>query len=429
MKNDAPGPRGLPLSGSAIMFRRDPICFIQKCIAHYGDVSRVRLGPYKYHIINSPSLAKEVLKDRHRFTKRTRSIDLTKLICGENLITSDSDIWHRKRKLVQPLFHRKQLQNLIGTIEHNADKTIERWSQKEVVDLTRETLDITYDITTQWLFSADLQTKKSQIKQAVDGLLDTTAKRISSIIPPVLPTPRNLRFSKQKQFLYETIDELINQRLDKSSGYDLLQLLLKQEGLDSTAHRQEVIEEAITFLMAGHETSASALCWTLHFLSQNQEVQERVREEALVGNHEPLSPDSLTFTKAVVKESLRLRPPIWIIERHVQEESYLGGYRIPASSSIVLPVYSMHRHESYWNNPQTFNPDRFLTQEDHVAYLPFGAGARSCIGSQLAMQEVTILVARLVAKFSLSSTVLSPRFSPGLTLRPAEKVLLSVSSL
>jgi len=116
MATKAPGSLGLPLTGSAFMFRSNPINFIQKHVVKYGDVSRVRLGPYHYHIINSPGLVKQVLKERDLFTKETRSIDLTKLICGENLITSESDIWHRKRKLVQPVFHRKQIDHLISHI-------------------------------------------------------------------------------------------------------------------------------------------------------------------------------------------------------------------------------------------------------------------------------------------------------------------------
>ena len=428
MSNKAPGSLGFPLTGSAIMFRRDPISFIQKHVSKHGDVSRVRLGPYHYHIINSPELVKQVLRDRHVFTKETRSIDLTKLICGENLITSESDIWHRKRKLVQPAFHRKQIDNLVSHIIGCGNETTKRWAAKKSVNLTTETLDITFDIVTKCLFSGDIKDEKKPLQNAIDEVLETTAKRISTIIPPVFPTPRNRRFIHAKSYLYETVGGIVEQRLadtnvkKNSSKVDLLSLLT-MKGPEEQFNKNEIIEESLTFLMAGHETSANALCWTLFFLSQSPEIQDQVYQEVSSLSEETYTLENLIYTTAVVKEAMRLRPPIWIIERHVTEETEISGFNVPSNSSVVLPIYTLHRHPKYWDDPNVFNPQRFLSNTDNPAYIPFGAGARSCIGSHLAMLETVVLTAMLIKKLKLSaSSGKSIRLEPGLTLRPAEAI-------
>ena len=428
MPNKAPGSLGFPLTGSAVMFRSDPIRFIQKHVSKHGDVSRVRLGPYHYHIINSPELVKQVLRDRHIFTKETRSIDLTKLICGENLITSESDIWHRKRKLIQPAFHRKQIHNLVSHIVKCGHETVERWTTKKSVNLTTESLDITFDIVTNCLFSGDVGDEKKSLQNAIDEVLETTSKRIATIIPPVLPTPRNRRFTRAKSYLYETVGDIVEQRLvdanlmENSSKADLLSLLTLKDP-DGQFDKNEIIEESLTFLMAGHETSANALCWILFFLSRHPEIQDEVSQEVNSLSEEAYTLENLAYTTAVVKEAMRLRPPIWIMERHVTEETEIGGFQIPPNSSVVLPIYTIHRHPEHWDDPDVFNPKRFLSNTDNPAYIPFGVGARSCIGSHLAMLETAILTAMLIKKLKLSvNRDKSVKLEPGLTLRPAESV-------
>ena len=290
-----------------------------------------------------------------------------------------------------------------------------------MLDISSEMARLTYSIVGRTLFSFNTGEDAATVEKAMRVILPHVFGRLGNLVnwPGWLPTPANRRFRQSLAEVDQVVYRIIaRHRLAQEKGEpdtDLLAMLMRVRdsetgaGLDDSQLRNETI----TFLLAGHETTANALTWTFYLISRHPEVERRLLAEitTVLGGRTPVLEDvsKLSYTRKVIQESMRLYPPIWIIERRVIEEDVIGGYTLPAGSAVVISPYAMHRHPAFWERPEVFDPSRFDSPPP-AAYIPFGAGPRSCIGSEFAMLEAQLITAMVMQSFQLRS---GPRASGG----------------
>jgi cytochrome P450 len=434
----APGPRGHPLIGNLVAFRRDVLGLLLESRRRFGDVVRFTLGPMLIHLVSHPDHVRQVLvTHQHHYNKATRSTAKSRGICGESLLTASGDFWLRQRRLMQPVFGQSRLAAFDTLIVEAVDQLLDSWREPAAagrpVDVASAMMRLTCTIIGRILFGTDVTKELVELEEAATVVLGHTYRRLERIIDPPLwlPTPGNFRFRRAMARLDAVVHGIIEQRRRSGAGGDdLLSRLFRQrdESGGEGMNERQVRNETITLLLAGHETTANALAWTWCLLSLHPAVRRRVQEEVdeVLGGQPPSATDlpRLALLTRVFQESMRLYPPIWIMERAVLAEDVIGGYRIPAGSTVALSPHVTHRHPGFWDNPEGFDPDRFLPEpmasRPTCAYFPFGAGQRLCIGANLAVLEAQLILARISQRYRLD---LVPGFAvrpkPGITLRPA----------
>jgi cytochrome P450 len=443
--NIAPGPRGHPLIGSLLEFRRDVLGLLRNGHARYGDVFRCRLGPEVIHLVARPEYIDHVLlTNQHNYNKDTRSSSKISSITDVGLLTSNGAHWLRQRRLMQPVFQPRHLGRFIDIMISTTSAMLERWREVaqrgEALDVESAMMRLTCTIVGKALFGTDVSSDIDTIADSATVLMERAWSRLERIVdaPTSWPTPQNLRFHRASRRLDEIVWRIIHER--RQSGQkseDLLTLLLWRKDGETGAvmSDQEVRNETVTLLLAGHETTANSLAWTWYCLSRFPEIAQRVRAEvaAVVGGRAPKLDDlpRLEYTTRVYREALRLYPPIWIMERRVLAADTIAGYHIPAGSSVVISPYVTHRHREFWDHPDEFDPDRFLPERTAGrparAYLPFGAGQRQCIGKDFAMMEAVVILAMITQRYRLD---LVPgqrvELNPGITLRTKHGLLMTL---
>ena len=444
-----PGPGGLPLLGSLFDARRDPLGFAMKLTRKYGDLVHFRIGYYTGYLLNHPDYADHVLHRNHgNYDKQNYNYRMLKPVLGEGLITADGEQWRRHRRLIQPAFQRKQIAAFAGVAVRAAKAMLERWKfaarQERPVDADAEMMRLTLRVITESLFGDRIPDAAEIVRRAFTVLNRDIAYRFRTVfVPPLwIPTPRNRAFKQARAELDRLVYEIIERR--RKSGErqdDLLGTLLtagsgepeKKQGLTD----REIRDEVMTLLLAGHETTANLLTWSCHLLSRHPEAAERVRTESreALGSRDPEFDDlpALSYTKMVLQESMRLYPPVWIISRRAVGDDRIGGYAIPAGSTVTICPYTLHRHPDFWDRPEAFRPERFspgMEKERHPrAYLPFGGGPRSCVGQHFAMMEAALILAMIARRYRLEPVEGQPvEPEPLVTLRPRNGVQLRLES-
>ena len=439
----APGPRGLPWFGSVFPAWRDPLALFLESRATYGDVVRFKFGPFQYYLVNDPNVVKHVLVDNPKAYTKSRNYLGLKVVLGEGLLICEGDHWRRQRKLTQPAFHRDKLAAFAQSMSMATRDMLSRWSAEatsDTFDIHKEMMRLTFRIVGLTLFSSDIDGDAKDVGQALEVAMHWANDYAESMIriPPSIPTPANLRFKKAMKTLDHVVFRLITERREsarKSGDYgnDLLGMLMAAteepdaSGASARMNDQQLRDEIITMILAGHETTANLLSWTFHLLSKHPDVERRVRDEAaaVLGDRDPVLEDvkALELTRRVLDEALRLYPPAWVFERQAIAADRLGDYDIEPGAIIGLCPYVLHRHPDHWENPEGFDPDRFLPERSEkrprYAYLPFGGGPRTCVGNHFAMMEARLLLATIVAQVRLN-LVAGTRVTPEalVTLRP-----------
>jgi enediyne biosynthesis protein E7 len=435
----APGPRGDWLLGNLRAFRRDVLGLMLEGSREYGDVVRFHIGPFVVHLLNHPDHVEHVLQSHARnYDKATRSSAKIRAISGDSLLTSNGELWQRQRRLMQPSFHRQRIAGLAGQMISFTGAMLAQWqaniANSEPLELASEMMRLTYAIVGNTLLGADVGEDSRAVESAMETMLTHTFRRWGNLIdlPAFVPTPGNLRFRRALQTVDEIVHRIIAEhRSGKGTNTDLLGMLLDVRdeeggpGLSDT----ELRNETITFLLAGHETTANALAWIFYLLSQNPDAERQLRAEvfAVLGERPPTVADfpQLKFTTMVIQEAMRLYPPIWAIERRAIAEDAIGGFLVPAGSSIVISPYVLHRNENFWPHAERFEPERFATRPR--AYLPFGSGPRFCIGNEFAMMEARLIVPMVIQSCRLELVPGHPvEPQPSITLRPKNGLRMTV---
>ena len=432
---ELPAPKADPQLGHLVELGRDPIGFWMSCAKEYGDIVPLRLGKIPACLIRDPKLIEQVLCDRTSFVKG-EDYQILEDMFGKGLVTSDGDLWKRQRKLIQPLFLQERIANYAEIMVDYTEKMLNTWSDGETIDISAEMMHITLNIAMKTIFNKDLTNDEAKIvAEALNlGMNWYESKRKQGFIfDRNNPTEEDLRyqqaFAQVDRAIYETIE---HKRKNPDSSGDLLSLLMEvRDENGSKMSDRQLRDEAVTMILAGHETTSNTLSWTWMLLSKNPQVRAKLQQELeeVLGNKKPTAADysRLHYTKMVIKESMRLYPAVVDISRQAIRECNLGDYKIPAGCIVMMSQWVSHRNPDYFPDPETFNPDRWANDlEKHLpkgVYFPFGDGQRICIGKGFALMEAVLLLGRISQKFQLdllSDRPIIPQ--PSITLRPEKGI-------
>jgi cytochrome P450 len=410
---------------------RDPLAFFPTLARQYGDIVCYRRTPEPAYLVNHPDYIRHILKDNNRnYSKATYINQMFKSVVADGLLTAEGEDWLQQRRLMQPAFHHKRIANLDVIITAEVSKMLDRWRNSsntgQPIDIAREMAELTLNVTTRALFGVDIGEEVSLVGDAVLVSAD------------LLEKPRNPRFQNASRavdkVVYRIIDE--RRRSNEDTG-DLLSILMQvrdeESGIGMTD--LQLRNQVLTLLLAGYETTSSALTWTWFLLSSHPGVLERLRRELAenIGERTPANQDTpkLKYTRMIFEEALRLYPPAWILGRKALADDEIGGYTIPANAVIAISPYAVHRHPGFWEDPEAFIPERFTIEQSakrhRFAYIPFGAGPRQCIGNNLAMLEAQLIIAMVARAFTLHLVPgqdIKPE--PIFILRPNQKILMTL---
>jgi cytochrome P450 len=437
------GPRGHFLFGNVRAISDDRLAFFNRMRREYGDFVEIPflLGHHSY-LLNDPELVKFVLVDHPEYFQKTPNFKaVTRSTIGEGLLTSEGELHKRQRRLVQPAFHHQRINSYGVLMVDETLAMLSHWQNGQNLDVHEEIMRLTMNIVARALFSADVSADAGRLGEAISTALKETGQRVTRLflIPEWVPTPANLERRKIVKLLLTTIGEIIEAR--RRSGEDrgdlLSMLLLAQDEDGSRMSDKQVRDEALTLFIAGHETTANALSWTFYLLAQHPQVEARLHTElddVLMGRV-PQTEDAahLPYTRMIIKESMRLYPPAWIVPRAAVRSFELAGKTIKAGSIIFASPYTMHRHPRYFASTEAFVPERwtdeFEKQLPKYAYFPFGGGPRVCIGNGFALLEAQLVLAAIAQRWQLR---LLPHQSivpeAGITLRPRDGIHMQTSA-
>jgi cytochrome P450 len=423
--------------GHMTPMREDALGFLLRARAAGGDLVRFRFGWLTGHLAAHPDHVRHILVEHARnYDKQTRGFEKVRLILGQGLLTSEGELWRRQRRIAQPAFHRDRIEALAPVMTRAAEDLARDLAplaaRGEVVDVAARMMRVTLRIAGETLLSSDVTADADVVGRAVSLLLQEANERIMALVdlPFDWPTPRNVRAKKALDSLDAIVQRTIEERRRmQQKPNDLLTLLMDARD-DETGERmsdRQLRDEVMTIFLAGHETTANAMVWTLHLLSKHPEAARKLRAELrdVLGGRAATAADvpKLVYTTRVIKESLRLFPPAWIIGRRAIADDTLDGRLIPRGSLVFVSPWVTHRHPDFWDNPEGFDPDRFTPERfasiPRYAYAPFGAGPRICIGGGFAMLETAILLGTLAQsiRFDLIPGR-EPELDPSITLRP-----------
>ena len=428
----APGPPSRFPGAHLVAMRRDPLAFLTKLAREYGDVSRVRLGRIDLHLLNRPDWIRDLLVTHAASFHKGRGLERAKRLLGQGLLTSEDPVHRRQRRMIQPAFRHERIASYGAVMVEHGERFAAGWRVGETRDVSLEMSRLTLAIVGRTLFDADVESEADEIGEALTETVALFRKSLTLPFAEVfdrLPLPGNRRFVRAKARIDATIARMIAERRRSSEERsDLLSLLLAASDPEGDGGRMsdaQVRDEAVTLLLAGHETTANALAWTWYLLSQNPEVERKLHAEidAVLGGRAPAVTDlpRLAYTEMVLAESMRLFPPAWIIGRRALSDYQAGGYAIPRRSIIVASQWVTQRDPRYFPDPERFDPERFRPEakaaRPKFAYFPFGGGPRVCIGEGFAWMEGVLLLGTIAQRWRL-------RLEPGQDIVPAPSITL-----
>jgi cytochrome P450 len=408
-------------------------------------VARVPLGLIDAYLVSSPGGVKRVLQDNSdNYGRQTRGFQALRLTLGDGLITTDGTFWRRQRRIAQAAFHKQRLAALGAIMSRAALELTDRLSaaarQGEPIDIVPEISRVTLAILGRSLFSLDLDGAAEDVGRAVVVVLRHTIRRVQSFLPTpaAIPTGENRRFAAAVRTLDRVVlQSIAERRSDGVDRGDLLSMLLatRDEETGEGMTDRQLRDEVMTLMLAGHETTAMALSWTMYLLSRHPAARRTLQAEvdAALGDRPAATEDlpRLPYTRMVVEETMRLFPPAWGVTRSVAADDEIDGFHIPGGKMVLVSPYVTQRDPRLWENPEGFEPERFALPGDaarpRYAYFPFGGGPHLCIGAGFAMMEAQILLATLARRVRLDLLPGHPiEVEPLVTLRPRHGIRMTV---
>ena len=380
-------------------------------VREYGDAVRVAIGPKKLYIFNHPDHAKHVLADNAANYHKGIGYTEAKRALGDGLLTSEGALWKEQRRTIQPVFQHKRIAARADVIVDEALGLVERLRAHTGtrVDVLDEVTALTLGVLGSTLLDMDLGAFES-IGHSFEAVQDQAMFEMETLgmVPRWLPLRGQRAFRAARADLERIVGILVARRKANpiASGDDVLTRLIASTGkeTDRRVGDRRMRDELVTLLLAGHETTASTVGWTLNMVSQHPDVRQRLHDEAVsvYGDGRPSYADltKLRYTHMVLQEAMRLYPPVWILPRRALADDEVGGYHVPAGADVLISPYTLHRHPRYWPEPDRFDPERFdpdvQTDRPRYAHLPFGAGPRFCVGNHLGMMEATFIISALM---------------------------------
>lgn len=436
------GPKGSMLGGNLKAYRKDPLRFLTELQKEYGGVAKIRFGPQTMYVIYDPALLKEVLLTKQEHFIKLKAFQEARLFVGDGLATSEGEKHKRTRRLLQPHFTKAHIQTYAEQMARIVRNKLDTWLPGERRNLTDEVSDMTFAIIAKTLFSLEGDTYSRAIREPYELINRMCSERMRSLlsVPLFISTAKNRAYKAALQALDLGVYSIIRERKlkpDQGDG-DLLSVLLsaKDESGNGMSDR-ELRDELMIMFIAGHETSANALCWAFSYILQQPEVQSKLYEEwdRVLNGREPSAADymQLTYTQNVLWEAMRLRSPSFFTGRSATADVQIGHFTVKKGQSILFSPYAMHQNPAYFPDPLSFIPERFeddlLKRIPQFAYIPFGGGPRGCIGNHFAMLEMVIMLCMIGQRYRL-------RLAPGhppiemealMTLRPKNAIEVLVS--
>jgi cytochrome P450 len=440
----APGPGTLSFFSDLGKFRRDPLGKFFEYTLKFGDVVRYR-GLWVTHQITNPEHILQVLQTNAAKYRKGRDYKILRLSLGQGLLTSEGNLWQRQRRMTQPMFQSQQVASSVRIMADAAGFMSERWQQYSAAarafDIVPELMRLTLIIAGRAMFSVDLESETEAIQEVLQVGREFSVDRAWSIVrvPHWIPTARNRRHQTSLERFRAIVDRILEQRRNMPEPpHDLLwQLMSARDESGAPMPEHQLRDEVATLLTAGHETTTLALAWTLFLLAQYPQVLEVVqREIAFLEGKSPAYEDlsRLKYTRNVVDETMRLFPPVWVISRTAVSDDKIGNFRVPAGSEVLIFPYITHRHPRWWTEPDRFLPERFAAENSRNrmrgAYLPFGAGPRTCVGLNFAMTEILVVLPIVLQRFR-PELAMSPddvKLDPSVTLRPDPGIVMRMVS-
>jgi cytochrome P450 len=423
-----PGPPRRAAPGILRQLRADRLGLMSGAVREYGDAVRVAIGPKTLYIFNHPDHAKHVLADNAANYHKGIGYTEAKRALGDGLLTSEGALWKEQRRAIQPVFQHKRIAGRADVIIDEALELVERLRVHQgagkPVDVLDEITALTLGVLGSTLLDADLGAFES-IGHSFEAVQDQAMFEMETLgmVPQWLPLKGQRALRKARADLERIVEILVGQRKGNpiESGDDVLTRLIASTAKepDKRVADRRMRDELVTLLLAGHETTASTVGWTLNLVSKHPEVRQRLHEEAVAvyGDRRPAYEDltRLRYTHMVLEEAMRLYPPVWILPRRALADDEVGGYHVPAGSEVLICPYTLHRHPRYWPEPDRFNPERFdpdvKSNRPRYAHIPFGAGPRFCVGNHLGMMESAFIISTLMRDLRLEKV-------PGVEVKP-----------
>lgn len=412
-------------------FALDPLGFVGERFARHGDLYYVPQRGGGLYVVRHPEHLREVLVTHAAKYRKTHSaMRRLATFLGDGLLTSDGEVWTRQRRMVQPAFARPHLAGFARIMVEEADVTLATWRDGQVRDLGREIMALTLRSVSRCLFGRDVSGEADAVARAM--LTFQAEFSEVDLLPAWVPTRQRVRFRGALATIDRIVFGMIDaQRASKdapSGSPNLLQLLasvIDTEGDGTRMTREAVRDQLVTLFLAGHDTTSYALLWTITLLARHPDVTARLVAELdeVLGGRPPGLEDlpRLAVTEQVIKEAMRLYPPAYAVGRKAAEDTEIGGYAVPAGSEVIAWIYMTHHDPRWFPEPEAFRPERFTAEAEaalpRLAYLPFGAGPRACIGRHFAMIEAQLMLARIYQRFV-------PVLPPGPPVRPKLRITL-----
>lgn len=415
--------------------RKNPIPFHKRYFEKFGDSFSIRIGSSKYIILSRDNeIAQYILvKNQKNYHKsKFQSVYLSKYL-GKGLLTSDGDFWLKQRRLIQPAFHKQKMNQLVDNMNKTISSELDNLTDNKPIDLFPVMSQLAFNVVAKSLFQlSTAENKFHRIKFIIEEVQNFLIKEIRlphkawwfSLSGQV---KKHLMLAEENNRI---IQEIIEERkASKEEVNDLLNMLLetRYEDTGESMSTEQLIDEIKVLFIAGHETSANALTFTLYLLARNLEVQQKVFDEIIEIESQTENIieqlQKMTYTNAVLNESMRLYPPAWITDRQNLEDDSLAQFKIKKGTLIGVSFYELHRNPKYWNNPDEFIPERFLGEQKKESmqyFYPFGAGPRMCIGTGFAIYEMCLTISQIVKKYVIRSNNDVIQFNPLITLKPVD---------
>lgn len=413
----------------------DPIYLFEYLGAKYGPVAHYRLGPEHIVFVNDPELIREILVVQNDNFVKERTVQRSKMVLGEGLITSEGDKHRNQRRVAQPAFHRRRISAYAETIISEASRARDHWKARDQRDISQEMMALTLEIVSQTLFGVRLNDEVREVRTAINQIIDLYHFLV--VLPAAemlvnFPVPQMRRFRKARARLDAVVQRMIENRLQSNEVHDdLLQMMLEGANVAnlhdlSPSIASSLRDQVITIFLAGYETVSNAMTWTWYLLSQNPEAERRMHDhiDDVLGTRAPTFEDipGLKPVEMVMAESMRIFPPVWAMGRKALDDFELGAYFLPRGTTVLISQWVANRNPANFPDPLHFDPSRFSPDaptRPRFAYFPFGAGPRQCIGESFAWMEGVLILSVIAQKWRLRLVPGHPvKPQPLITLRP-----------